>query len=170
MQLIQSVTVGAGGTSTIQFSSIPQSATDLVLFCSLRTDNSGDNNDLVAFRFNGSSASIYTMRRLQGTGGVVANEPLASSTSFQRWAINAALATSNTFANSFIYIPNYTSNLAKLTSIDSVTENNGANARQDIMTGRWDNTAAITSLSMSPINGTIFVQNSIVSLYSITKA
>jgi len=55
-QLISSTTVGAGGASSILFSSIPATYTDLILDLSVRTSNAA-SQAILDIKFNGSSAN-----------------------------------------------------------------------------------------------------------------
>ena len=166
---LASVTVGSGGAASITFSNIPQDATDLMLVVGGRTNNTGDPQDYVNLRFNGSTSG-YSFRRLYGFGSGANTDTLSSQNAIFYWFVDAQPATSNTFGNARIYIPNYTASANKSVSIDAVTENNATNARQDLTAGLWANTAAITSIALSPYFGSSFVQYSTASLYKITKA
>jgi hypothetical protein len=160
MKLIESKTLGST-QNAIEFTSIPQDATDLVLLCSLRTTNSGATG--VYISFNGSTSS-FSGRYLDANGSSVSTGTLA------RYAGNAndSSSTSNTFSNIMTYIPNYTGSTNKSFSTDSVTENNATTAFQDLTAGLWSNTAAITSLAIASSPGDL-VAGSIISLYKITK-
>ena len=60
MFLIQTITVGAGGASTIEFTSIPQTYTDLCIKLSNRQSGTGGSAnvwDNYYMSFNGSSSS-----------------------------------------------------------------------------------------------------------------
>lgn len=166
MQLIQTVTVGAGGASTISLNSIPATFTDLLVVTSLRGVNYGG----ITLNSNNSNTS---MRVLWGTG---TNAQTANYTAFTYniWqTISKNASTSNTFGNAQIYIPNYLSSTAKSISIDSVGENNGTAAEQIISAALWNNTAAITSITFTSLDdnlapSSVFAQYSSVSLYGIT--
>lgn len=166
MTLISTVTVGAGGATSIDFSSIPGTYTDLQLVISARTSATGNIVDAVIF--NSDSASNYSFSFLQGTGGAASSGNSTGTTSIQIGYVNDAGTTSNTFANQVIYIPNYTASTSKSMSIDTVQENNGTQALSWINAARWSGTAAITSLSVLLSSGN-FVQYSTASLYGILK-
>jgi hypothetical protein len=160
--LIKTVTVGSGGTTSIDFTSIPATFTDLCLKWSLRASTAVVNTNL---NFN-SNTTGYSGRQLYGTGAAVASNIISSYVS------NSGLAdssgdTASTFSNCEIYIPNYAGSNYKSFSIDSVTENNATTAYAAFLAGLWSNTAAITSISIS---GLTFVQYSSASLYGILKA
>ena len=61
---IASVSVGAGGSATIGFTSIPQTFTDLVVYLSGRNTAANNSGNLT---LNGSSAS-FTNRSIWGDG------------------------------------------------------------------------------------------------------
>jgi len=66
-QLIQTVTVGSGGASSIDFTSIPQNFTDLQIVISARSTLTGTNYEDVGIKFN-SSSSGYTERQIYANG------------------------------------------------------------------------------------------------------
>lgn len=164
MQHIETVTVGSGGAGSIVFSNIPDTFTDLFIVKSLRTNSAVS---VVLIRLNGSEADI-SVRRLQGAGsGSPSSSTVPSNTA--GFACGAT-DTSSTFANSSLYIPNYRSNLPKAYSSDAVTENNATQAFQQIASGFWNNTAAITSIELypDPNAASAWVEHSSASLYGIT--
>lgn len=161
MKLIETKTLGTAAAS-IEFTSIPQDATDLCLLLSTRT--TGTNNTLI-IQFNGSSSN-YSVRRLDGYGsGAPAS---TSNTNPYLSFTNLSTYTANTFANCNLYIPNYTSSAAKVISSDNVTENNATAAEAIILAGLWNDTAAISSILIDPLDGNL-VAGSTASLYKITK-
>jgi hypothetical protein len=148
--------------SSIEFSSIPQFYTDLMLLLSTRSD--GTNHTLYV-QFNGVTTG-YTARRLEGNGlGANSN---AYSDSFFAYSGGSG-QTANTFGNVSLYIPNYTSSVAKSVSSDSVDENNGTLATQFLTAGLWNNTAPITSVRIDPVIDSNLVAGSSVSLYGINR-
>jgi hypothetical protein len=163
MTLVSTVTVGAGGAASIDFTGIPQTGTDLVVVLSGRLSG-GSFSDAAQMQFNSDTATNYSSRDLRGDGSGATS---ANISALNRIMIQVAAdtATSNTFGNAQVYITNYTSSVAKSVSVDNVTENNATAARADIRAARWSGTAAITSLK---INGS-FMQYSTASLYKITK-
>jgi hypothetical protein len=163
MTLISTVTVGGGSASTIDFTSIPQTFTDLILVISARSNNAS-SIDGITLLLNGSSAS-FTYRGLNGTGTSVAS---ATGTNRAGW-IPAATLTSNTFGNASVYFPNYTSSTNKPYSSDNVIENDGTLGRLEIDAGIWANTAAITSLTIGSSNGSSYAPNSTAYLYGVAK-
>ena len=172
MQLVSTVTVGAGGAASIEFTSIPQTGTDLLVLLSHRDSGSFARQITLGLRVNANSGSIYTALRLRGTGSAT-NSTTTSSFSTLVVGDNEGQdnsTTANTFSNSSFYLPNYTSSANKSVSIDSVSETNATNIGQFITAGLAATTSAITSLQLFTGIGSTFVQNSTASLYIITKA
>ena len=162
MQLVSTVTVGAGGAASIEFTSIPQTGTDLLLVYSLRADSGADTPQI---SINGSTTG-FSNRYLLGTG----SSAVSGTINGRFVGVNAInTATANTFGNSATYFPNYTSSSNKTWSGEGVNENNATAATQLLVAGVWANTAAITSLTLNLSSGN-FVQHSSASLYIITKA
>ena len=162
--------VGSGGASSIEFTSISGSYTDLLIKCSLRTNRAATFWDWLKLTFNGSATS-YSGRVLYGNGaGSVSTDNSGGITTYLQAAlINGDTATASTFANTLIYIPNYSGNTNKSVSADGVTERNATDSFQSIFAGLWSNTNAITSVTLSMQEGTQFVQYSSATLYGITK-
>ena len=163
LSLVSTVTVGAGGAASIEFTGIPGTATDLLVVLSLRNIGFGS---AYYGRFNGDAGNNYVQRRLYGTGSSVASQSFTSTELivFQ----NEDNDTANTFSSSSLYISNYANTGAKSASLDVVTENNASNAEQGMYAISYTGTAAITSLTFLASSGNL-AQYSTVSLYTITK-
>ena len=168
--LIQRIEVGSGGAASITFSAIPDTYTDLFLVASTRI--SGTATDPQSIIFNGDTGTNYSMRMLYGSGssaGSASNANyLAQYNNWAIWWMQTSSTTANTFGNTSLYIPNYAlTTQHKSVSVDTVTENNGTAANQQIGAGIWRNNAAITSLTITPYSSN-FVQYSSATLYGIT--
>ena len=164
MTLIASYTVGSGGTSSIDFTSIPSTYTDLVIMMSLRSTEAASVTG-VSLQFNGdTTAGNYTWLRTYGTGSVT-----ASNTNLNIVLIDSANNTASTFANAYAYIPNYTSSNQKSLSSDSVSENNATEAYATIGAGKWTGTNAISSIKLL-ISGGNYAQYSTAYLYGVKNA
>lgn len=162
MTLIETKTLVSSAAS-IEFTSIPQTFTDLMLLVSLR-GTTAQIYTLTELRFNGSNTG-NSSRTLEGSGSAASSQILA--TYIYPNAGNGANSTSNTFSNHSIYVPNYAGSTNKSVSIDAVLENNATTAYAALVAGLWSNTAAITSLAI--LTSDLFVAGSSISLYGITK-
>lgn len=166
-ELISSVTVGAGGASSIDFTSIPSTYTDLILKVSARGTTNGG---ALFVRFNGSSTG-YSAKQLYGSGSAVGSGAGGGGTTYlDGGIIGQSTNTANTFSNQELYIPNYAGSNNKSVSVDSVNENNATEAYAIFNADLWSNTAAITSISLTPQNGVTFVQYSTAYLYGVKNA
>jgi hypothetical protein len=159
---IATTTVGSGGAANIEFTSIPQTYTDLLLKVSARAD--ALQTTLIA-EFNSSSSS-YTTRYLYGDG----SGAFSGNASLPYFGgVNPSTYTANTFGSTEIYIPNYAGSTNKSLSSDSVIENNATAATAAMWAGLWSNTAAITSIKLTIAGSANFVQYSTATLYGIKK-
>ena len=163
---IASVSVGAGGASSIDFTSIPATYTDLCVKLSGRSARSAQQADNLFITFN-STTSGYTMKAISGNGTSASS--VSYSSRYASFAVDAAGSTINTFSNHEIYIPNYAGANNKSYSANSVSENNATDAQSDLVAGLWSNTAAITSISLLPEVST-WVQYTTATLYGIKNS
>jgi hypothetical protein len=162
---IASVTVGSGGSSSIDFTSIPSTYTDLVIKLSARSASTS-NFDNPRLTINGSS-STFSRRILYAESGSVGSE---SASDRLIGAVPAANATSNTFGSLDFYLPNYAGSSNKSYSADSVTENNSTTQASWLLAGLWSTTSAITSITLSLGSALNFVQYSTATLYGIKNS
>lgn len=162
------VTVPAGGQASISFTGIPQTGfTDLLLVTSLRT-NRASGVDVVRLTFNGSTTG-YTDRHLIGFGSGAGYSETNSLAFIMSYTANGNTTAANTFASCSTYIPNYNGAQQKSVSIDGAFEDNVAGAWQNLAAGKWSGTAAITSLSITPQFGPLWMAGSTASLYGISN-
>lgn len=163
---IATVTVGSGGASSIQFTGLGSYSSlykDLLVVASTRT-NYSSYFDFVQISFN--SGSSFSSKALYGTGG---GGGASQTYTVMLGSTNGDTATSNSFSTSAYYIPNYSNSTNKSVNIDSVGENNSSSVFTWQAAGLWSNTAAITSITLSPYNGTSFKQYSTAYLYGISS-
>lgn len=169
MQVIEHIEL-ASAQSSITFSSIPNTFTDLKIVLSGRSTKTANNIDNVLIRFNADSGTNYSTRILYGTGSGVNSAASGAGSNTALWFTFYAVTanqTANTFGNYEIYIPNYASSVAKSISLDGVQENNGTEAWQTISAGLWTGTGAITSVELATEIGN-WTQYSSATLYGIT--
>ena len=159
--LLEKITVGAAGASSVTFNSIPQTGyTDLVVKASVRFTGT---TDWFYGSFNGDATS-FTARYIQGNGSTA-----FSSTLTNHFGLGGKSSyTANTFSSTEIYIPNYTSSNYKSISTESVQENNATTVATHFHAQLWSNTAAITSITLAP-SGDTFDANSTFYLYGVAK-
>ena len=167
-ELIASSTVTGATAASISFSSIPSTYTDLVLKVSVRGDNNTATQQMY-LTLNGTTSG-YTARQVYGDGSSATSATLSNSgAAISIVNTNTSVSTANTFSSSEIYVPNYASSNYKSVSADSVTENNATGALAGLTAGLWSNTAAITTVTLTPQSGN-FVQYSSAYLYGIKNS
>jgi len=162
-ELIEHIEVGSGGASSIVLDEIASDYADLYLVLSGRSTDS-ETWSYVNLSFNGSTSN-RSDRQLYGYGSGTGS---TSSTNGNFALVNAANTTSNTFGSMSLYIPNYAGSSAKSVSIDSVTEQNATSAYQRINAFLWNDTSAITSITLTPSAGN-FAEFSSATLYGIRE-
>ena len=156
IQIGSTVTVGAGGSGYVEFTSIPATYTDLVLLYSLK----GNAVEGIYVQFNGSTsnfAGIY----LYGDG---AN---AQSGNLARY-VGSIGGTTSAFTNGSIYIPNYANGNNKAFSVEETYDTNAATGFTNLVSGSWAQTAAITSIRIEAASS--MTQYSTASLYGIKSS
>jgi hypothetical protein len=159
--LIASNTVGSGGAANIQFTSSPQTYTDLLIKISGRANDTGTNLVLTL-----NATSTISSIALRGYGSGYTSD--TSTTAVLRM-VEPSNFTASTFASAEIYIPNYTSSNNKSWSADGVIENNDTDSAQALIAGLTSIAVAITSITLAPITGS-FVQYSTAYLYGISNS
>jgi len=157
---IATVTVGAGGSSTITFSSIPSTYTHLQIRGIARTAT----NVSLGLRFNSDTASNYSRHYLNGNGASAGAGGGASSTS--AYAGTTATATSAFGANVIDVLDYKDTNKYKTIRALSGGDNNGSGFVQ-FMSGSWRNTNAVSSIDIFQVDGDTITQYSSFALYGI---
>ena len=165
-QAIATVTVGASTVSSIGFTNIPQTFTDLVIKVSARCTGGGAFGGLV-IAFNGSSAN-YSLTYVGDANGSAASYTRSAFGSNHLFYIPSVDATANSFGNGEIVIPNYTSSTNKPVSADGVNTNNAATIYQGFSAGFWAGAAPVTSLALTTSGN--FTQYTTATLYGIKNS
>lgn len=165
-QLIASNVLATTATS-VTFSSIPATFTDLLVKLSIRNNGGSTQNTTLLSLINGTTG--FSNRWIRGDGSSVISLGNLVGTSAYVGQNPGSAATSNTFDNTEIYIPNYLVSSNKPFSTFSMQENNSSTAYSGVTAGLWSNTAAITSLTFDA-NGDSFVAGSSFYLYGIKNS
>jgi hypothetical protein len=170
--LISSKTVASGGAAIIDFTSIPQTYTDLILFHSTRGVGSA-NTDSIYARFNSSSTG-YTGRVAYGDNGYGTFSPGISYLHLGYGADNLSTTnTNNTYGNTVVYIPSYTSSNNKSVLVETAKESmftgyqTGINA---LITNLWSNSAAVSNITLYCASGGNIAEGSTAYLYGIIRS
>jgi hypothetical protein len=167
---IQTITA-TGSASSITFTNIPQNYTDLVVKLSIRCQRASVSATALSMRVNGDTTQTYNMKLLLGTGSTgIDNLTYSSRNDLVIGYMQGATGTASTFSSIDVYLPNYTSGVAKSISGDFTVEQNATVATCGITAGNWTGTAAITSLTFFDIGGgSNITQNSTATLYGVSN-
>lgn len=164
---IATVSVGSGGSATIQFTSIPSTYQHLQLRYIVRTTQNAPGYDYVSayITFNSDTASNYSYHELSGQGTVASALSGTSQTSIVTYATLDNI-TANIYAAAFMDILDYKdTNKYKTTRSINGWDKNGA-GYVTLISGNWRSTSAISSLTITPYSGN-FKQYSHFALYGI---
>jgi hypothetical protein len=153
--------------SSVTFSSIPATYTDLLILCTVRSSSNADPS--FYWSYNGDSSVIYNARFLRGSGSS-ASSFAQSGVGFHRsdGGADGTGETANTFSSVEIIIPNYASSIHKSSSLYMVSENNASAADITVGAALYASTNPITSINLS-VDGTLAIGSSFY-LYGIKKA
>lgn len=161
---IATYTVGAGGISTVTFSSIPQTYKHLQIRGLAKSEGALDSTDM---RFNGDTGSNYSYHALYGTGSAAGSEVSTSRTSAITSFTAVESSSVSIFSGGVLDILDYT-NTNKYKTIRSFggADKNGSGVIY-FMSNVWMSTSAITSIVLYPRAGGDFNQYSSFALYGI---
>ena len=171
---ISSIILSANTTS-ITFSSIPQTYTHLQLICMTRITRTNDDASSNQLSFNGDSGSNYAYHGVfAGANSTTPDTGSAASTSTMYIGTNASNGTAaGTYAPMIIDILDYrnTNKYKVARSITGFTTNTTSTGPRgmSIRSGLWLNTNAITSMTFNP-NINQYMAGSTFTLYGIKGA
>jgi len=161
-------------TSTISFTSL-SGATHLFLAFNLKTNaTSGFANESFKLTFNNSSGTTayYGIRQYFFGTTVGADEISYSVSGLQQfygsYVNRTSNSTSTTFGAGQIWIGNYANTTRGKTIITQSNMNvSSGTGYGSLVSGRWENTAAVTSIELAPLNGSNFISGSYAVLYAL---
>ena len=165
-QSIATTTVGAGGAATITFSSIPATFQHLQIRAIARSTYAG-TGDGYLLKFNGVGGTSYAYHLFIGTGSSVVASGTASAGFIVSGDLPAATETANIFGSLVVDVLDYANtNKYKTTRSLSGDDRNGSGSIRFI-SGLFMDTTAITSATLTCLNGGNFSQYSSFALYGI---
>lgn len=159
-------------TASITFSSIPSTYTDLVVRCSVRTDETGGTTSLLNMRINSTTLN-YSNTELRGDGSAASSTAQSAGTSTRIRYVNQDGSTANTYANVELYIPSYTASQNKPFSAFAAQEQNSATAGAAWVVTEaqlWRDTTAVSSLQFYNTSGFNLRSGSSFYLYGIKNS
>ncbi len=164
---IATVTVGSGGANAIEFTSIPQTYTDLNIKMSPRATGSAVNWNY-KITFNGASSG-YSSKIMYGDGTGV-TQFNGNAAFFDGIYMSAATATANSFGTADLYLPNYTGSNNKSISTESSATSNNTPTLGSQQAGLYSSSSAITSIKIQAEGVSDLAQYSTATLYGIKNS
>jgi len=162
---IATVTVGSGGASSIDFSSIPSTFKNLQIRVSARGTTAATSQEQY-ITFNGTSTNYYSAHFLYGDGSSALSTVSTYTTVNLMPRLVAASSTASVFTAYVTDILDYqNTNKNKVIRSLGGFDANGS-GEIDFMSGLWMNTAAISSINIRPSAGN-FAEFSKFALYGI---
>jgi len=162
---IQTITVGSGGSTSVEFTSIPSTYKHLQIRMNVRSNRAVAVENF-SMMFNGTSSNQYTGHYLYGNGATAGSGNEQSQNSGAGAYIAGDSASANIFGVAITDILDYANtNKYKVTRSLGGSDQNGSG---NIMfaSSLWSNTAAINSIKFLS-GGTGWVQYSSFALYGI---
>ena len=160
----------ASATSSVTFTAIPSTYTDLVLRMSMRGSNGGQIFDDIEFRFN-STNNNYSGTRLTADGAAASSSLTSNATNLRIPYFGAgSTSTANTFSSAELYIPNYNAATNKPFGGYGTGENNATTSYMNAIAALWRNTAAINEIQIFTYTSANFVAGSSFYLYGIKNS
>jgi hypothetical protein len=165
---IATVTVGAGGQSSVTFSSIPSTYKHLQLRCSLKTSRTSSNLSSTPITFNGDTGTNYTSHDIEGNGSSASASAATSQPAIDVGRVAGNNSAANIFGFEIIDILDYANtNKYKTLRMLNGYDANGSGVVA-LCSGLWLNTAAISSITFgTPYDATGYLQYSSFALYGI---
>ena len=164
---IATVTVGAGGSGTISFSSIPSTYKHLQIRYIARSNNAANVNSATGIQFNSDTGSNYSSHLVQGDGSSAGTDAYPSQTYVFGYLVAGGNANTGVFGTGVIDILDYT-NVNKNKTVRALNgiDNNGSGIAR-LTSGLWMSTNAITSILIDNRIGNVYSQYSQFALYGI---
>jgi len=148
--------------SSVTFTSIPSTYTDLVLVCNV-IGVGANTDENCSIQVNGDTASNYSMTRLRGNGTAASSDRDTSATSAIAGIITVKTADDGTRSNVVVNFQNYSNATTYKTWL---SRSNSAAYNVQAMANLWRSTSAINSIKFQ-INSNNFAVGSTFSLYGI---
>lgn len=130
-------------TTTVTFSSIPSTYTDLIMIVTAKTDVAGSSYNFLRVRFNNDSTSTYSMTFMGGDGSVTGSGRY--STQNLLYAGLATQASSTDFGQSILQFQNYSNTTTYKTML---SRGNTAGSQVNATVGLWSSTSAINRIDI----------------------
>ena len=158
---IASITLG-DATGTVDFTSIPQTYTDLIIV--VQGTTTADNVDIQMYFNSDNTSGLYSKTQLEGTGSA-AGSGRTSGANFIGLTSNIGVDDTNPSIIT-LQFNNYSNTTTFKTVLSRETMWHSTYPGTALRVGLWRNTNAITSVSLK-VNGSTWKSGSTFNLYGI---
>lgn len=146
--------------TTVSFTSIPQTYTDLIVVCNFGATTASQD---FLLRFNGdNSSSLYSVSRIYASSTSVVADGSSGNSAI---IVDSVGVQTSIQALNILHIMDYRGNKAKA-SLNQVANYNKA---YELSLGIWRNTAAINSIQLSMTSGSLLTDSTF-TIYGILRA
>lgn len=166
---ISTVTVGSGGSSSIDFTSIPSTYTHLQIRCIMKMSSTIQDVGNLYIQLNGDTAANYSAHRVYGNGTSVSAQGLENMSQFY-WSQSMPSAYSgyaSMFGAAVIDILDYANTNKYKTGRALIGQdtNSSSDSQIKLASANWRSTSAVTSIKI--FTSPDFAQYSQFALYGI---
>ncbi len=160
-----------GAVASWTSTTIPSSYDHLCLWASIRTDQSAVYS-AQEIRFNGDSGANYRSENFYGWSSASFSTDHTVTSGIGYAQVTGSTPTAETFGAMTVWVPHYANTANhKAVLIQSTAIYETVGSGQVRMTGgRWEDTSAITSITVIPLSGDNLVEFSTFTLYGLTGA
>lgn len=155
----------SGSATSVVFSSIPGSYTDIIAVISGQVNSSSEN---ITLRFNSDTGTNYSITVLSGNGSTTTSVR-NSSQPYASVSYNTGGATTSD-RNYIVQIQNYSNATTNKTFLSRSNAATGSFPGTEAIVGLWRSTAAITTITFGCTGSTNFINGTVISLYGIKAA
>jgi hypothetical protein len=155
-------TTTASNATTVTFSSIPATYTDLVLICAYGTSSAGSNAPYIEYNSNAYTGNLYSSTRLRGNGTAASSSRRTNDPFYITDGIIPSGSVNETL--SVIQIMNY-SNTTTFKS--TLLRNNQAGSGTETLAALWRKTEAISTITLKNLSTYYFIDGSTFTLFGI---
>jgi hypothetical protein len=156
----ESIATSTGGGASITFSSIPSTYKNL----QIRGITSNGAGGYLRVRFNGDSGNNYSWHELYANGSTVT---AAGASATSAMIIDEVLSATTNVYGAFVFdVIDYGNTNKNKTLRNLGGQDSNGSGFVVPTSGAWYNTAAVTSITITPVSGT-FASNTHIALYGI---
>jgi len=165
--LISSNVLGSGATS-VTFSSIPATYTDLILITSALSPGGGNNSRGYRFELNSDTATNYSQTWLANSVTTPVSSREASQTRGRIGGISETASDVSSVITNFLDYANTTTYKTVLSRCSNANTNGDINVFAGV--SLWRSTSAITTIKLTMSDNSSFITGSTFKLYGIEAA